>query len=168
MDPFSYGYNSATPLSSYLSPSGIITSLIDIVSKNGNFLLDVGPMADGTIMQVEQSNLRAAGSWIRSHAEAIFNTTYWFVTPEEGAAVRFTTTTDAFYIFSLVPPGENGSLVLESPVPWYEGDEVTVVGGTRHGAVVQSRRAGNGSLVLDVSSDVVAGDQYAWVFKITY
>ena len=35
-----------------------------------------------------QRNLREAGAWINTHAEAIFNTTYWFATPEEGEVVR--------------------------------------------------------------------------------
>ena len=61
MDPFSYGYNRATPASQYLSAQGIVTSLMEIVSKNGNLLLDVGPTANGTIVAVEQANLRAAG-----------------------------------------------------------------------------------------------------------
>ncbi|KAK5156819.1 hypothetical protein LTR04_005540 [Oleoguttula sp. CCFEE 6159] len=98
MDPFSYGYNRATPGSAYLKAVDIVTSLIDIVSKNGDFLLDVGPQANGTIIAIEQQNLRQAGVWIRSHGEAIFNTTYWFVTPQEGTEIRFTQTMDAFYI----------------------------------------------------------------------
>jgi alpha-L-fucosidase len=166
MDPFSYGYNRATPTDAYLKPAGIVTSLMDIISKNGNFLLDVGPTANGTIIAIEQENLRAAGIWIKSHAEAIFNTTYWFVTPEEGDTVRFTQNANAFYITALYPP--NSTLVLNSPVPYVEGDEVTIVGGSMAGAVVPSRLLSNGSLELTVSEDVVNADQYSWVFKISF
>lgn len=165
MDPYSYGYNRATPLSDYMNASTIVTSLVDIVSKNGNFLLDVGPTANGSILDIEQKHLRQAGNWIKSHAEAIFNTTYWFVAPEEGENIRFTTSKDAFYIHSLAKP--NGTLTLECPIPWVKGDEVTVVGGNMDGSVVPSKQLENGSVVLDVN-EVADADQYAWVFKITY
>ncbi|KAJ5100074.1 hypothetical protein N7532_007075 [Penicillium argentinense] len=166
MDPYSYGYNRATPLASYMNASSIVTGLIDIVSKNGNFLLDVGPTANGTIVDVEQKNLREAGSWIKDHAEAIFNTTYWFVTPEEGDNVRFTISKDAFYIHTLTQP--NSTLTLHSPIPWIRGDEVTVVGGKMNGAAVPTKKFHNGSISLFLSPEMVAADRFAWVFKITY
>ncbi|KAJ5912287.1 hypothetical protein N7504_001170 [Penicillium tannophilum] len=165
MDPYSYGYNRATPLASYMNASTIVTSLVDIVSKNGNFLLDVGPTANGTIIEIEQQHLRQAGKWIKTHAEAIFNTTYWFITPEEGD-VRFTVSQDAFYIHTITKP--NSTLALSSPIPWVEGDQVTVVGGKMHGTVLPSHKSRNGSVVLSVSKEVAAADQYAWVFKIPY
>lgn len=166
MDPFSYGYNRATPDDAYLKPDQIVTSLVDIVSKNGNFLLDVGPTANGTIIEIQQRNLRAAGSWIKNHAEAIFNTTYWFVAPEEGQAVRFTQNENAFYIMTLYPP--NATLVLDSPVPYVDGDDVRVVGGNRSSTVVPSRLLGNGSLELRIGEDIRNADQYAWVFKVDF
>lgn len=119
----------------------------------------------GTIIDIEQRNLRAAGAWIKSHAEAIFNTTYWSITPAEGLAVRFTQTLDAFYITTLYAP--NDTLVLTSPVPYIQGDEVTVVGGNMSGTVVPSELS-NGNLTLTISEDVRDADEYAWVFKIAY
>lgn len=167
MDPFSYGYNRATPDDAYITPQRIVTTLIDIVSKNGNFLLDIGPQANGTIIEIEQRNLRLAGTWIKSHAEAIFNTTYWTITPEEGQAVRFTQTPDAFYITTLYAP--NDSLVLTSPVPYVQGlDQVVVVGGNASGSVVPSELLADGSLILNISDEVRDADEYAWVFKIGY
>lgn len=166
MDPYSYGYNAATPVSAYINASSIVTSLVDIVSKNGNFLLDVGPTANGTIIEIEQKNLREAGTWVKSHGEAIFNTTYWSVTPQEGDLVRFTTTADAFYVLVMSRP--NGTLALNSPIPWVNGDEVKVVGGSKAGTVVPSQRADNGSFLLEVSEELVAADEYTWVFKIEY
>ncbi|KAK9847652.1 Tissue alpha-L-fucosidase [Penicillium brevicompactum] len=166
MDPYSYGFNRATPAASYMNASSIVTGLIDIVSKNGNFLLDIGPMANGTIVDVEKRHLREAGAWIKDHAEAIFDTTYWFVTPEEGDYIRFTKSDDAFYIHCLAKP--NATLAISSPVPWIEGDEVRVVGGNMNGTVVPSRMTENGTMILSVNKQVANADLFAWVFKITY
>lgn len=79
MDPFSYGYNRATPPEAYMNATNLITTLVDMVSKNGNLLLDIGPMADGTIDETEVATLKEAGKWIKAHGEAIYNTTYWYV-----------------------------------------------------------------------------------------
>ncbi|CAG8941715.1 unnamed protein product [Penicillium salamii] len=166
MDPYSYGFNRATPAASYMNASSIVTGLIDIVSKNGNFLLDIGPMANGTIVDVEKRYLREAGAWIKDHAEAIFNTTYWFVTPEEGDFVRFTKSQDAFYIHCLAKP--NDTIALSSPIPWMEKDQVRVVGGKMNGAVVPSQMTENGTVILSLGDEIVQADRFAWVFKITY
>lgn len=152
-----------------MNASTIITNLVDIVSKNGNYLLDIGPVGNGSILDIEAQHLRQAGSWIKDHGEAIFNTTNWFITPQEGDNVRFTTTTDAFYI--LVMNQVNSTLTLTSPIPWIDGDVVTVVGGSLNGTIVTSQLVtvqGQPALQLDISDEVQAADQWTWVFKISY
>ncbi|KAK9415983.1 putative Glycoside hydrolase superfamily [Seiridium unicorne] len=169
MDPYSYGYNRATPSSQYMNASTIVTSLVDIVSKNGNYLLDIGPTGNGSILDIEAQHLRDAGAWIKDHSEAIFNTTSWFIAAEEGEDVRFTTTVDAFYI--LVMNQLNGSLTLTSPIPWFDGEEVTVVGGSLDGTVVPSTSttvAGQPALFLNISEAVQEADRWTWVFKVSY
>lgn len=54
------------------NPGTILFKLVDIVSKGGNYLLNVGPMADGVIPQASQDVLRAAGAWLRTNGEAIY------------------------------------------------------------------------------------------------
>ncbi len=53
-------------------PGEIIFKLVDIVSKGGNYLLNVGPMADGVIPQASQDSLRAAGRWLTVNGEAVY------------------------------------------------------------------------------------------------
>ncbi len=52
--------------------------LIDIVSKNGTFLLNISPMADGTIPQDQQDVLLSLGEWLGRYGEAIYGTRTWF------------------------------------------------------------------------------------------
>ncbi|KAJ5108406.1 hypothetical protein N7456_005081 [Penicillium angulare] len=166
MDPHSFGYNVATPDSAYLNASGIVTTLIDTVAKNGNLLLDIGPRGDGSIPEVMESNLRMVGGWLRGHGEGVFGTKYWANGPGNGD-FRYTTTDDAFYVHFLGQPSI-GDMVVSDFVPYLDGDEVTVVGGEMHGVVVDSNVNSDGRLVLHLSEDVVMADRYAWSFKIEY
>jgi len=54
------------------SPGDITFKLVDIVSKGGNYLLNVGPMADGVIPQASQDNLRAVGVWLGKNGDAVY------------------------------------------------------------------------------------------------
>lgn len=56
--------------------------LVDIVSKNGCLLLNVGPRADGTIPQGAQDVLLAVGRWLRVNGEAIYGTRPWRISGE--------------------------------------------------------------------------------------
>lgn len=148
-----------------MNASTIVTTLIDIISKNGNLLLDIGPTGNGSILQTEKDNLLEAGAWIRSHGEAIYNTTYWYITPGEGP-IRFTQTLDAFYIHIIEEVNE--SIVIDYPVPFLPGDRIVTVGGHLPGATVESKLLKNGSLELNPSAAIRNADKFAWIFKITF
>ena len=54
------------------SPQTVIFKLIDIVSKGGNYLLNVGPTAEGVIPQPSQDILRTVGRWLRVNGDAVY------------------------------------------------------------------------------------------------
>src|SRR4029078_11887992 len=54
------------------SPGQITFKLVDIVSKGGNYLLNVGPTAEGVIPQASQDILRTVGHWLKVNGEAVY------------------------------------------------------------------------------------------------
>jgi alpha-L-fucosidase len=65
-----WGYKSYD--NNWKTPEDLTFKLVDIVSKGGNYLLNVGPTAEGLIPQPSQDNLRAVGRWLKVNGEAIY------------------------------------------------------------------------------------------------
>ena len=106
----SFGYNRAEGEAETIAPDELIYLLADIVSKNGNLLLDVGPEADGTIPPVQMERLRALGAWMHQNGEAIYGTRPWTrATGEtkEGISVRFTRKQGNLYAILLGAPKQS-------------------------------------------------------------
>ena len=61
----------------YKSANEIICDLVDIVSKNGSLLLNIGPKADGTIPDEDKSILLEIGNWLKVNGEAIYDSKVW-------------------------------------------------------------------------------------------
>ena len=60
----------------FKSVKELIQTLVDVASKGGNFLLDVGPTPEGTIQPEFAERLRGIGRWMRLNGDAIYGTTY--------------------------------------------------------------------------------------------
>jgi alpha-L-fucosidase len=70
----SYGFNRAENLWDYNTSAQLIHELIEIVSKGGNLLLNVGPTADGRIPVIQQQRLKDIGDWLNINGKAIYET----------------------------------------------------------------------------------------------
>ncbi len=112
----------------YKTARQIITDLIDIVSKNGMLLLNIGPKSDGTITDEETQVLKELGAWMNLNGEGIYGTTFWKqfgegeVNSEAGffkdsqekpfteKDFRFTYKNGCVYAFQMRPDGKNVSI----------------------------------------------------------
>lgn len=115
----SFGYNRAEGEAETIAPDKLIYLLVDIVSKNGNLLLDVGPEADGTIPPVQMSRLEALGAWLKQNGEAIYGTRPWIRAEgetAEGIPVRFTRTESSLYATLLGEP-KDASVTVKNLAP---------------------------------------------------
>jgi alpha-L-fucosidase len=74
---FSFGYNRAEQLKDYRTPRELVLMLVDLVSRGGNLLLDIGPAADGTIPLIMEERLLQIGAWLGVNGEAIYGTRPW-------------------------------------------------------------------------------------------
>jgi len=184
MDPSSYGLNSATQASDYKNGTTIVQNLVDIVSKNGNYLLNVGPNAEGEIIPAMANNLLDAGAWLKYSGDCVYATDYWFQGSEDTHPptghnpARFLLTPKAFCIVAFTKP-LNGQLVINKRVPILAGDKIVLLspanvngpGDLRPDSVVGlpwSVDENSGQLVVNVSESDVARVTYAWAFQVLY
>lgn len=104
----------------YYSKKQVMHGFIDRISKNGNLLLNISPMPDGTIPEEQKDLLQTIGTWLKKYGEAIYSTRAWekygegptpmgaahgvMGAPKEGTAkdIRFTRSKDASTLFAIL------------------------------------------------------------------
>ncbi len=72
----------------YKTPHQIVRDLVDIVSKNGRLLLNIGPKADGTIPDEDRRILLAIGDWMKTNGEAIYGSKLWRLSAEGPTKIK--------------------------------------------------------------------------------
>ncbi|KIM58478.1 glycoside hydrolase family 29 protein [Scleroderma citrinum Foug A] len=185
MDPYSYGFNSATDPSAYKNGTTIIQSLVDIVSKNGNYLLDIGPTAEGDIIDAMAENLLDAGKWLKYAGQCVYETDYWYQTFQDvSGSVRFLTTPRTFCIIAFEKPS-GGKLVVDAGgvvLPIRPGDTIRLLQPNSppslvlNGPRADPQEAGGldwnlddeGVLTIYVPETQVETVEYAWAFEVAY
>ena len=165
----------------YKEVGSLVEDLVDVVSKNGALLLNIGPKPDGTIPEHEQQMLRAIGAWLKVNGEAIYGSRPWKTFGEgptdvpEGAFtdtnraaftaqdIRFTTKGSDLYAVALAWPGETltiKSLATGSELAPAQIGSVTLLG--NDGALAWTRDAEG----LKVTMPAEKPCDFAYVVKI--
>jgi alpha-L-fucosidase len=158
----SFGYNRAEGDAQTIKKDELIYLLVDIVSKNGNLLLDVGPEADGTIPAVQLDRLEALGAWLAQNGEGIYGTHPWKKAESEtveGLRVRFTQKNEAVYAFLLGEP--KGKTTTIRAIALKPGATITMLGAT--GTLPWTQKRDDVEITVP---DTLPG-KYAYALKIS-
>ncbi|MGA2617313.1 MAG: alpha-L-fucosidase [Thermoguttaceae bacterium] len=146
----------------YRSVREVVTELVEIVSKNGNLLLNIPVRGDGTIDDREMKFLEGMTQWMDINGEGIFSTRPFTIYGETN--VRFTAKGDTLYAFFLGWPDKSltiRALAKGSPLVTGEVTEVRLLG---HDAKLDSSRTEEG---LTITVPEKKPCDYAVAFKIT-
>lgn len=157
----SFGYNRAEGEAETISPPELISLLVDIVSKNGNLLLDVGPEADGTIPPVQMERLQALGAWLHQNGDAIYGSRPWIRAvgqTDQGIGVRFTRKGENLYATLLGKP-QSSAIVIRS-VNAKPGSQIFLLGDSKP---LKWSKQGND---LHVQLPAVLPGEYAYVLQL--
>lgn len=189
---FSYGYNRAEQIGHYRSDREMILMLIDLVSRGGNLLLDIGPTADGRIPVIMQERLLQIGRWLKTNGDAIYSTEPWKRTRQwsEGTQPKLETGEymTRYEVTDFIERKKPGQAVIEAfftsrgndvfaIIPGWPGSQFTVKGVTAGQGMTASLLGGGDLKWAARGNDVVIdmppapGDsskaQHAYVIKMS-
>jgi len=141
----SFGHCRNEDESEMLDPGALVRMLVDVVARNGNLLLNLGPDARGLVPEAQAGRVRALGHWLARNGAAIHDTRPWGsgeLEGPQGLRLRLTAATDTLYVLLLDEP-HPGPIRLPGIAP-RPGAAVRLLG---HGALAW--RLDGGSAVVE-------------------
>jgi len=145
----------------YKSIEDVMHEMIEVISRNGNFLVNIGPKADGTIPAPQVERLRAMGDWLSINGAAIYGSRYWKVCDQESEHLAFTTKSKNLYAIKLAKPTK--PFTIEATAGW-SADTVKSVKLLGSPAVVSWQMTATGLQITPPAQ--LGASNYAWSFEI--
>lgn len=155
----SFGYSRNEDLSMYTTGEKLVHMLVDIVSKGGNLLLNIGPRADGGIPVIMQERLAEIGGWLKVNGDAIYGTRRLENAPKKDN-VYFTKKGND--VFLIVTQWEDKIEVDMSTKP----KKISMLGLNK--PIVYSHKGGKLHITAPSVNPKTIPCDYAWVYKIEY
>jgi alpha-L-fucosidase len=167
----------------FKTPEFIVHQLVDVVSKNGNLLMNIGPRSDGTIPDEVQQVLRDVGSWLKVNGDAIYGTRPWKIFGEGPTQVaegsfndtntqpytpddfRFTTKGDVLYAIELGWPTKPEAVIHSIGTGAVGERTIESVGLLGSDAKVSFQTKSDG---LHIQLPPQAPGKYAYTFRIRF
>jgi alpha-L-fucosidase len=168
----------------FKTPDFVVHELIDIVSKNGNLLLNIGPRSDGTIAEEVQRILLEVGEWLKLNGEAIYGTRPWKAYGEGPTKIaegpmhdtdtqsytaedfRFTTNGGMLYAIEMAWPSNHEAVIHSLETPASDSaqtiDSVKLLGSE---VKLQFEQRSDG---LHIQLPEQAPGKYAYVFRLLF
>ena len=144
----------------YKPADEIIEKLVDIVSKGGNYLLNIGPRPDGELDTVAYQRLKEIGVWMKLNGEAIYNSRM-FTVFSEGEKIRFTQSKDGKtrYIFLFDFPQNK---IILTKIPFFKNDKIQLLGSN---TPIRWSQTDSGT-ELTIPAELKKISDYVWVLKV--
>lgn len=151
---------SYVPNDVYKPVDDLVKKLVDVVSKGGNFLLNIGPSPAGTLDSNAYDRLRGIGEWMKINSKAIYHTRAYH-TFHEGEDIRFTRSKDGktIYAFLFKKPGTQVAL---TKIPFVKNMKAALLGSN---AVVKVASSQHG-IMLRIPAKASDPLKHVWVLEI--
>ncbi|MBO0950822.1 alpha-L-fucosidase [Fibrella forsythiae] len=150
------------PKENFKSARKLVQTLVDVVAKNGNMLLNIAPGPDGEWHEEAYQRLTQIGNWLQTNGESIYNTKP--LAPYRQEKWAFTSNEKITYA-TYLPADSETQLPTEVTLPVLPTKTVTILGSKQP---LKWKKSGH-SIIVTIPEPVRSqlASQPAWVFKMS-
>ncbi len=157
----SFGFNRLEGTEDYMTAKELLETLCSLVCKGGNFLLNIGPAADGTIPVIMEERLLQMGKWLEVNGEAIYSSKIYTKKNTDSTGIYYTRNGENVYAISNKFPFKE--LLLEE-IPYKDGMTAELLGSDETFEVVE--KDGKALIVIPPLNPDELKTEYLYTFKI--